>query len=350
MAETIKIAIAGPKTGPVTQYGDMQFIGVKQAIKDINATGGVNGKMLEAKEYDDAADPKQAVAVANKVVNDGVKFAIGHIASSATQPASDIYEDEGVIMITPAATSPEITARGYRLIFRTVGLDSAQGPVAGNYIAHHVKPRNVAVLHDKQQYGEGLATAVKQTLESKGVQVAVFEGLTAGDKDFAQVIQKLKANDVDFVYWGGYHPELGLLLRQAQEKGLKARFMAGDACANDSISQIAQNASEGLLVTIPKSFDQAPENKAIVDAIKADGKDPSSPYVFPAYSAVELIAKGIEVAGSDDTEKVAAAIHAGSFRTSTGTLSYDEKGDLKDFKFVVHKWHFGKPKTEVSPQ
>nr|WP_314525615.1 branched-chain amino acid ABC transporter substrate-binding protein [uncultured Pseudomonas sp.] len=349
-ADTIKIGIAGPKTGPVTQYGDMQFVGAKQAIKDINAKGGVDGKMLEAKEYDDACDPKQAVAVANKVVNDGVKYVIGHLCSSSTQPASDIYEDEGVIMITPAATSPDITARGYKLVFRTIGLDSAQGPAAGNYIADHVKPKVVAVLHDKQQYGEGIATAVKQTLEKKGTKVAVFEGLNAGDKDFSSIIQKLKQANVDFVYYGGYHPELGLILRQAQEKGLKAKFMGPEGVGNDSISQIAQGASEGLLVTLPKSFDAEPENKAIVDAIKADGKDPSGPFVFPAYSAVELIAKGIEAAKSEDTAKVAAAIHAGTFKTPTGDLSFDAKGDLKDFKFVVYEWHFGKPKTEVSPQ
>ena len=349
-ADTIKIGIAGPKTGPVTQYGDMQFIGAKQAIKDINAKGGVDGKMLEAKEYDDACDPKQAVAVANKVVNDGVKYVIGHLCSSSTQPASDIYEDEGVIMITPAATSPEITARGYKLIFRTIGLDSAQGPAAGNYIADHVKPKVVAVLHDKQQYGEGIATAVKQTLEGKNVKVAVFEGLNAGDKDFSSIIQKLKQANVDFVYYGGYHPELGLILRQAQEKGLKAKFMGPEGVGNDSISQIAQGASEGLLVTLPKSFDADPANKAIADAIKADGKDPSGPFVFPAYSAVELIAEGIKAAKSEDTAKVAEAIHAGTFKTPTGDLSYDAKGDLKDFKFVVYEWHFGKPKTEVSPQ
>ncbi|MFQ6576007.1 branched-chain amino acid ABC transporter substrate-binding protein [Pseudomonas sp. UM16] len=350
-ADTIKIGIAGPKTGPVTQYGDMQFIGAKQAIKDINAKGGVDGKMLEAKEYDDACDPKQAVAVANKVVNDGVKYVIGHLCSSSTQPASDIYEDEGVIMITPAATSPEITARGYKLIFRTIGLDSAQGPAAGNYIADHVKPKVVAVLHDKQQYGEGIATAVKKTLEDKGTKVAVFEGLNAGDKDFSSIIQKLKQANVDFVYYGGYHPELGLILRQAKEKGLNAKFMGPEGVGNDSISQIAQGASEGLLVTLPKSFDAEPANKAIVDAIKADGKDPSGPFVFPAYSAVQLIADGIKAAGtSDDAEKVAAEIHKGTFKTPTGDLSYDANGDLKDFKFVVYEWHFGKPKTEVSPQ
>ena len=349
-ADTITIGIAGPKTGPVTQYGDMQFIGAKQAIKDINAKGGVDGKMLEVKEYDDACDPKQAVAVANKVVNDGVKFVVGHLCSSSTQPASDIYEDEGVIMITPAATSPDITTRGYKMIFRTIGLDSAQGPAAGNYIADHVKPKVVAVLHDKQQYGEGIASAVKKTLEAKGVKVAVFEGLNAGDKDFSSIIQRLKQNNVDFVYYGGYHPELGLILRQSQEKGLKAKFMGPEGVGNDSISQIAQDASEGLLVTLPKSFDADPANKAVVDAIKADGKDPSGPFVFPAYSAVQLIAEGIKAAKSEDTAKVAEAIHKGTFKTPTGDLSFDAKGDLKDFQFVVYEWHFNKPKTEVSPQ
>lgn len=349
-ADTIKIGIAGPKTGPVTQYGDMQFMGAKQAIADINAKGGVDGKLLEAKEYDDACDPKQAVAVANKVVNDGVKFVVGHLCSSSTQPASDIYEDEGVIMITPAATSPEITSRGYKLVFRTIGLDSAQGPAAGNYIADHVKPKVVAVIHDKQQYGEGIATAVKQTLEKKGVKVALFEGINAGDKDFGSLIQKLKQANVDFVYYGGYHPELGLILRQAKEKGVNAKFMGPEGVGNDSISQIAQGASEGLLVTLPKSFDADPANKAIVDALVADKKDPSGPIVFPAYSAVEVIAGGIAAAKSEDTAKVAAAIHAGTFKTPTGDLSFDAKGDLKDFKFVVYEWHFGKPKTEVSPQ
>lgn len=349
-ADTIKIGIAGPKTGPVTQYGDMQFMGANQAIEDINAKGGVNGKMLEAKEYDDACDPKQAVAVANKVVNDGVKFVVGHLCSSSTQPASDIYEDEGVIMITPAATSPEITSRGYKLVFRTIGLDSAQGPAAGNYIADHVKPKVVAVVHDKQQYGEGIATAVKQTLESKGVKVAVFEGINAGDKDFASLIAKLKQADVDFVYYGGYHPELGLILRQAQEKGLKAKFMGPEGVGNDSISQIAQGASEGLLVTLPKAFDTDPANAALVKALKDKKQDPTGPFVFPSYSAVDVIVGGIKAANSEDPAKVAEAIHAGTFKTPTGDLSFDDKGDLKDFKFVVYEWHFGKPKTEATPQ
>lgn len=347
-ADTIKIGIAGPKTGPVTQYGDMQFIGAKQAIKDINAAGGVDGKMLEAKEYDDACDPKQAVAIANKVVNDGVKFVIGHLCSSSTQPASDIYEDEGVIMITPAATSPEITSRGYKLIFRTIGLDNMQGPTAGKFIVEHVKPKIVAVIHDKQQYGEGIATAVKQTLDKAGIKVAMFEGINSGDKDFSSLIAKLKQANVDFVYYGGYHPELGQILRQSKEKGLNAKFMGPEGVGNDSISQIAGEASEGLLVTLPKSFDKDPTNVALTKAFQDKKQDPSGPFVYPSYSAVQVIADGITAAKSEDTDKVAAAIHAGTFKTPMGELSYDTKGDLKNFQFVVYEWHFGKPKTEAA--
>ena len=203
MSDIIKIGIAGPKTGPVSQYGDMQFMGARMAIEQINAKGGIGGRMLVAVEYDDACDPRQAVAVANKITHDGVKFVVGHMGSSCTQPAGDIYEDEGVLMITPGSTSPEITARGYKMTFRTIGVDSSQSSVAGDYIAAYVKPKIVAVLHDNQQYGEGIATAVKNTLEAKGIKVAMFEGINADDKDFSSVIVKLEQANVDFVYYGG---------------------------------------------------------------------------------------------------------------------------------------------------
>ncbi|KAF0866083.1 branched-chain amino acid ABC transporter substrate-binding protein [Pseudomonas sp. LD120] len=343
-ADSIRIGIAGAKTGPVAQYGDMQFSGARMAIEQINAKGGVDGKQLVAVEYDDACDPKQAVAVANKVVNDGVKFVVGHLCSSSTQPASDIYEDEGIVMITPAATSPELTARGYKMVFRTIGLDNAQGPAAARYIAK-LKPTNVAVLHDKQQYGEGIASSVKEILGKEGIKVAMFEGINVGERDYSSILAKLKQANVDFVYFGGYHPEMGLLLRQAKEKGLSARFMGPEGVGNDSISQIAKDASEGMLVTLPKSFDQDPANKALVEAFQAKKENPTGPFVLPSYSAVEVIAGGIAAAKSEDPEKVAEAIHAGTFKTPTGDLSFDEKGDLKDFQFVVYEWHYGKPKS-----
>ncbi|MEH6540275.1 MAG: branched-chain amino acid ABC transporter substrate-binding protein [Halopseudomonas sp.] len=347
-ADTIKIALAGPVTGPVAQYGDMQFIGAKMAIEQINQAGGVTGAQLEGVVFDDACDPKQAVAVANRIVNEGISFVVGHLCSSSTQPASDIYEEEGILMITAASTSPDITDRGYQMVFRTIGLDSLQGPTAGNFIVEQIKPQKVAVIHDKQQYGEGIATAVRDVLLANDVEVPVFEGITAGDKDFSALIAKLRQAGVDFVYYGGYHPELGLILRQAGEQGLDVRFMGPEGVGNTDISAIAGESSEGLLVTLPKAFDQDPKNAHLVEAFKAKNEDPSGPFVFPAYAAVQVIADGIKIADSTDTEAVAEALRSNSFETPTGTLSFDEKGDLKNFNFVVYEWHADASKTALT--
>ncbi|WP_336365867.1 branched-chain amino acid ABC transporter substrate-binding protein [Marinobacter sp. C2H3] len=345
-AADIKIGIAGPMTGPVAQYGDMQFSGARMAIAQINANGGVMGEKLVGVEYDDVCDPKQAVTVANSLVNDGVQYVVGHLCSSSTQPASDIYEDEGVLMITPASTSPDITERGYELVFRTIGLDSMQGPVAGNFIASQ-KPERVAVIHDKQQYGEGIATAVRDTLKDQGINVVMFEGITAGAKDFSSLVSKLKQENVDFVYYGGYHPELGLILRQAKQAGLDAQFMGPEGVGNKDINTIAGDAAEGLLVTLPPSFDEKAENQALVKAFKDKGEDPSGPFVLTSYAAVQLVAEGIEAAGSKDPFEVAKALHSGSFETPIGTVQYDKKGDLKSFDFVVYRWHSDGTKTPV---
>ena len=342
----IKIGIAGPMTGPVAQYGDMQFSGARMAIEQINANGGVMGEKLKAVEMDDVCDPKQAVTVANNMVNDGVRFVVGHLCSSSTQPASDIYEDEGVLMITPASTNPDITNRGYELLFRTIGLDSMQGPVAGNYIASQ-NPKSVAIIHDKQQYGEGIATAVRDTLKEKGVKIAMFDGITAGSKDFSSLVSKLKQANVDYVYYGGYHPELGLILRQAQQAGLDATFMGPEGVGNKDINTIAGDAAEGLIVTLPPSFDEKAENKALVKAFKDKGEDPSGPFVLTSYTAVQLIADGIKQADSKDPFKVAKALHNGTFQTPIGTVQYDDKGDMKSFEFVVYKWHSDGTKTPV---
>lgn len=346
-AETIRIAIAGPVTGPVTQYGDMVRAGAQLAIEQINAAGGVDGNKLEAVIYDDACDPKQAVAVANKVVNDGIKFVVGHVCSSSTTPATDIYEDEGVLMVTPSATAPEITARGYKLIFRTIGLDNLQGPISGRFILDKYKDSTIAILHDKQQYGEGIATEVKKTLEAGGVKVALFEGLNAGDKDYSALIAKLKRANVNFVYFGGYHPEMGLLLRQSKQAGLNARFMGPEGVGNSEITAIAGDASEGMYTALPRAFEEDPKNKDLVEALKAKKQDPTGIFVMPSYSAVSVIAQAIDKADSTDPEKVAQALRSNSFETPTGTLTFDEKGDLKSFDFVIYEWHKDGTKTEA---
>ncbi len=347
-AEPIKIALAGPVTGPVAQYGDMQSMGALMAIEQINKAGGVNGSMLEAVTYDDACDPKQAVAVANKIVNDGIQFVVGHLCSGSSQPAADIYDEEGIMMITAASTAPELTEKGHTLIFRTIGLDTMQGPTAGNYVVEQLKPKRAAILHDKQQYGEGIATSVKKALDDAKIPVVLFEGVTAGDKDFSALIAKLKKENVDFVYFGGYHPEMGMLLRQSAENKFSARFMGPEGVGNSDISAIAGDASEGMLVTLPKAFDEDPKNADLVAAFKAKKQDPRGAFVFPAYAAVQVMADAMTISKSQDPEKVAQALRSNSFDTPTGTLEFDDKGDLKNFSFVVYQWHADGSKTALT--
>ncbi len=345
LAEDIKIAVVGAMSGPVAQYGDQEFTGAEQAVADINAKGGIKGNKLQIVKYDDACDPKQAVAVANKVVNDGIKYVIGHLCSSSTQPASDIYEDEGILMITPAATAPELTARGYKLILRTTGLDSDQGPTAAKYILDKVKPQRIAVVHDKQQYGEGLARAVQDGLKKGGANVVFFDGITAGEKDFSTLVARLKKENIDFVYYGGYHPEMGQILRQARAAGLKTQFMGPEGVANVSLSNIAGESAEGLLVTKPKNYDQVPANKPIVDAIKAKKQDPSGAFVWTTYAALQSLQAGLNQ--SDDPAEIAKYLKGATVDTVMGPLSWDQKGDLKGFEFGVFTWHANGTATDA---
>lgn len=345
--DTIKIAVAGAITGPVKQYGDMQMIGAQMAVEQINAKGGVDGKKLEAVLMDDVCEPKQAVAVANQIINQKIKYVVGHLCSGSTQPASKLYEDEGILMITPAATNPAITQQGYTMVFRTIGTDDQQGPSAGNYIADRIKPKHMAILHDKQQYGQGIAEEVKKTVEAKGLKVALFEGVSKGQTDFSALCTKMKSENVDFVYYGGYHPELGLILRQCREQGFDAGFMGPEGVGNKDISAIAGPASEGLLVTLPADFSADPANAGLVKAFKEKNEDPSGPFVMPAYAAVQIIADAIQGAKTEDPVKLASYIHQHDFDTPIGKVAFKENGDLKEFQFVIFKWHADATKTPV---
>ena len=345
LADDIKVAVVGAMSGPIAQWGDMEFNGARQAIKDINAKGGIKGDKLVGVEYDDACDPKQAVAVANKIVNDGIKYVIGHLCSSSTQPASESYEDEGILMISPGATNPELTQRGYQYIMRTAGLDSSQGPTAAKYILETVKPQRIAIIHDKQQYGEGLARSVQDGLKAANANVVFFDGITAGEKDFSALIARLKKENIDFVYYGGYHPEMGQILRQARAAGLKTQFMGPEGVANVSLSNIAGESAEGLLVTKPKNYDQVPANKPIVDAIKAKKQDPSGAFVWTTYAALQSLQAGLNQ--SDDPAEIAKYLKANSVDTVMGPLTWDEKGDLKGFEFGVFDWHANGTATDA---
>ncbi len=341
-ADTVKIAIAGPVTGPVAQYGDMVRLGTDMAIKRINAAGGVNGKQLEAVVLDDACEPKQAVTVANKVVADGIQFVVGHVCTGAIMPASEIYGNEGIIMITPSGTGPQITEeaykKGYKTIFRMIGRDDQQGPAAANFIAETIKPSKVAIIHDKQSYGQGIATSVQSELKKHGVEVVLFEGLNKSDNDFSALITKIKGTNADFVYFGGYHDVMGLLLRQAREQGLNAKFMGPEGVGSSDIFAIAGDAVEGMLFTFPKDFSQDPRNADLIQAYRDAKQDPSGAFVMPGYASVLVMAEAMKATQSEDPEKIIEYLRQNTIETPIGNVSYDEKGDLKDFEFVVFSY------------
>ncbi len=336
--DTIKVALAGPTTGPVTQYGTMQNIGAKMAIEKLNAAGGMNGKKLEAVIYDDACEPKQAVTVANQIVNDGIRFVIGHLCSSSTIPAAKIYDEEGIVMITAASTSPELSQKGYQSIFRTIGRDDQTAPIAANYIAEKAKPKKIAVIHDKQQYGQGLAEGVRKGLKEHGVDVAFYEGVNKGQTDFSALITKMKKEGIDFVYWGGYHPEFSLIVRQGADQGFTPQYMGSDGIANGDVFAIAGDAAKDILVTVPTDFSSKPENADLVKAFKDKNQDPTGPFVMPAYSAVKVIVDTANELKTEDSEKISEALHSGKvYKTPIGEISFQKNGDLKAFPFAVFK-------------
>lgn len=337
--DTITIALAGPETGPVTQYGTIQKIGAEAAIDFLNANGGFNGKKLVVKSYDDACEPKQAVTVANQIVNDGVKFVIGHLCSSSTMPAAEIYDENGIVMITAASTSPELSQKGYTTILRTIGTDLQSAPVSAAYIADVIKPKAIALLHDKQAYGQGLVDAVAADLKKRGIEPVIVEGVNKGQSDFSALITKLKNANVDFVYWGGFHPEAGAILRQGADQGFKPVFMGADGVDNADLFAIAGSAAEGVLATVPMDFSAAPENAAIVEAIKAKKQDPNGPFVMPSYAAVQVLGEAAKRAGSDDPETIAKTLREGEYDTAIGKISFEKNGDLKDFHSVVYELH-----------
>jgi branched-chain amino acid transport system substrate-binding protein len=338
----ITIAVGGPLTGPNAAFGAQLQKGAEQAIADINAAGGINGEKLVIALGDDVSDAKQGVSVANKFVADGVKYVVGHFNSGVSIPASEVYAENGILEVTPAATNPVFTERGLWNTFRTCGRDDQQGGVAGKYLADKFADAKIAIIDDKTPYGQGLAEETKKAYNAAGKKEVVREGVNTGDKDFSALIAKMKEAGVSIIYWGGLHTEAGLIIRQAKDQGLKATLVSGDGIVSNELASIAGDAVEGTLNTFGPDPTLIPENKALVEKFKAAGFNPEA-YTLYSYAAVQLIAEGIKAAGSaDDAEAVAKALHEkGPFKTVLGEIAFDAKGDPKLPGYVMYEWKKG---------
>jgi branched-chain amino acid transport system substrate-binding protein len=344
-ADDIKVAIVGPITGQYATFGEQMRHGADQAVKDINAKGGLLGRKLDLLVGDDACDPKQAVTVATQMANDRVVFVDGHYCSGSSIPASAIYADNGVLQITPASTNPALTddaaAKGWDNVFRVCGRDDAQGRTAGRYIAEHYQGKAVAILHDKSPYGKGLADETKKALNAAGVQEAMYEATNADDKDVSALISKMKQANVALIYLGGYHTEAGLLVRQAHEQGLNAVLMAGDALATDEFWTITGAAGEGSLMTFAPEPRNLPTAQAVVAEFKQQGYEPEG-YTLFTYAAMQVFVEAAGKANSVKLDDVSKMMHDGKFETVIGTVGFDKKGDVIGPDYVVYRWHDGK--------
>ena len=296
----VKVALNGPITGQLASFGEQMKRGAEMAIADLNAAGGVNGQRIELVLGDDQCDAKQAVSVANRAVQDKVAVVIGHFCSGSSIPASDVYKEENILQISPASTNPTFTERGYKNTFRVCGRDDQQGLVAGGYIADKFKGKNVAILHDKTPYGQGLAEETRKALNAKSMKETMFEAITAGDKDFSALISKMKQASIDLIYLGGYHPEAGLIVRQAREQGLNAVMMGGDALVDKQYWAIAGASGEGTLMTFDADPRKNPIAKPVVDKFKAQGYDPEG-YTLYTYAAIQVWAQAATAAKGDTT-------------------------------------------------
>ena len=340
-ANEIVIAAAGPMTGSYAAFGEQFRHGAERAVADINAHGGVLGKQLRLVIGDDACDPKQAVSVANDLVSQGAVMIAGHYCSGSSIPASDVYQEANVPMISPASTAPDFTDRGLPNVFRVCGRNDAQGPISADYVAAHMPNARIAIVDDRSTYGKDLADQFRKSLNARGIHQVMDETVVAGEKDYSPLVTRLKQANVDLVYYGGYHPEAGLIIRQMREQGLQTKLMGGDSLVTQEFWTITGSAGEGTLLTFGPDPRLDPNNAALVKSFRDAGYEPEA-YTLYTYAAIQAWAEAAASAKTTDGDAVIKALHAGQFGTVLGKLGFTAHGDITSRAYVMYVWTNGK--------
>ena len=337
----VTIGVAGPITGANASFGAQLTEGVAQAAEDFNRSGGILGQRVVIQQGDDVSDPKQGVSVANKFVGDGVRFVVGHFNSGVTIPASEIYADNGVLMITPSATNPKVTERKLWDVFRTCGRDDQQGRLWADLALGKLRDAKIAIVHDKTTYGQGLADAAKGFMNAGGKKEVLYEGVNAGEKDYSAIVSKIKASGAEYLMWGGLHSEGGLIVRQMRDQGIRTVMISGDGITDTEFASVGGPGVEGTLMSFGPEPRNNPNAKAIVAEFAAKGFDPQG-YTLYSYAAMQIVKQAAEKANSLDPKKLAEVMHSGiSFKTVIGDIAYDKKGDRTTVDYVWYVWQKG---------
>ncbi|MBI3128842.1 MAG: branched-chain amino acid ABC transporter substrate-binding protein [Candidatus Tectomicrobia bacterium] len=346
-AEMIKIGVAGPLTGDQAAFGEMLKNGALLAMEEWNAKGGVTlrGKKVKVDLLwgDDRHDPREGVSIAHKFVNSGAVGVVGHFNSSVSIPASTVYAEAGIVQITPASTNPKLTEQGFKTVFRACGRDDQQGQVAAAFIVNKLKAKNVAILHDKTTYGQGLADETQRFLGQLGVKPVFYSGIVQGDKDFTPVLTAAKQKNPEVVFFGGIHPEAILLVKQMRERlGMEAAFVTGDGVYVDEFFKIAGKAAEGSYVTFTP--DQAKIQAAqgvITKHRERFGKEVGA-YTIYAYVAANLILNSIQETNTTAGQRLANHLRSKAWSTALGKIQFNAKGDVLESPYVVWQVKGGK--------
>lgn len=347
--DEIVIGVSGPMSGELGIFGEQIRRGAQQAVDDLNAQGGVLGKQVRLVEGDDRCEPPRAVREAHKLVDKGVVLVVGHFCSGSSIPASEVYAAKGILQITPASTNPKLTemaaADGVQTLFRTTGRDDRQGIVAGAWLASKYAGRNVAILDDQSVYGREVAGETQRAMEAAGLKTALRDTYVQKQGDFSPMIAELKASNIDAVYIGGYHEDIGALVRQARQQGYDGTFAAADALNTSEFWSIAGPAGEGVRYTDAASAVGLESAKTVVSKFRADGYEPEG-YVLNAYAAVQAWAAGAKIANSVKGSEVAKALRSNTIPSVIGDLSWDAKGDMNNPVYAWYVWHGGRAYLE----
>ena len=338
-ADTIKVGVAGPHTGDLAPYGLPSKDAAEMVVAEINAKGGINGKKVELVIADDQCKPEIATNVATKLVSEGVNIVIGHVCSGATKAAMGIYKGAKIIAISPSATNPPLTKGGeYPNFYRTIAPDDDQAMLAAAFVTDKLNAKNIAVLHDKGDYGKGFADFAKDAIEKGGkAKVVMYEGIQPGAMDYSAVIQKLNKEKADAVIFGGYHPEASKLLSLMNKKKVKVPFIGPDGIKGDGFLKIAGKDAEGVYATGPMDVTKYPQNAKAREDYKAKyGKEPGT-FFDQAYAATVAALNAIKVAGGTDYDALGKALKSSLVETTVGKIKFNAKGDAEGVGFSVYQ-------------
>jgi len=345
----VKIGHVGPLTGSIAHLGKDNEAGAKLAIEEINAKklkiGGQEIK-FELLSEDDAADPKQGTAAAQKLVDAKVAGVIGHLNSGTTIPASKLYKDAGIPQISPWATNPKYTQQGFKTAFRVVAHDGQLGGNLGKFAVKEVKAKAIAIIDDKTAYGEGVANEFQKAVKAAGGKIVGREYTTDKATDFNAVLTKLKGAKPDLVFFGGMDAVAGPMLRQMKQLGINAKFMGGDGICTAELAKLAGDAmADGQVVCAEAGGVEGPHAKAM-DEFKAKFKAKFNmdvqiyaPYV---YDATMAMVSAMQKANSTDPKKYLPSLAAIKYEGVTGTISFDPKGDIKNGALTLYTYKGGK--------